>query len=73
MSDDAQPQAWGLWNATLRDWFNPGTSTRPWFATRQEAVRATASARRQWPLGMWVVTPYPVDGPPSSGETQARA
>ena len=24
MSDTAGPQAWGLWNESLKDWFNPG-------------------------------------------------
>jgi hypothetical protein len=66
MADQEQPQAWGLWNATLREWFNPGT-TRPYFQSRNDAERVMPLARRQWALGTWVVAPYPlVDGNPDT-------
>lgn len=68
MSEDGQAQAWGLWNAALKDWFNPGTS-RPWYPTREAAARAIPNARRQWPRGAWVVLPFPAveDAAPGAG------
>lgn len=71
MSDTAGPQAWGLWNERLKDWFNPGTS-RPWFPSREAAERAIPNARRQWPRGSWVVAPFPASEDPTAPGQRPR-
>jgi hypothetical protein len=49
---------WGLWNATLTEWFNPGTS-KPYFPTRAAAERMLPLVLRQYPIGKWEILEYP--------------
>jgi hypothetical protein len=57
---DERKVAWGLWNATLGEWFNPGTS-KPYYPTREAAQRMIPLAMREYPMGKWEVRPYPLE------------
>jgi hypothetical protein len=48
---------WGLWNARIADWFNPGGRV-PHFRTREEAERLIPLAKRQYPFGRWEARRY---------------
>jgi hypothetical protein len=62
MADERKPPVWGLWNDHLDDWFNPGTR-KPFWLTRDEALRAMPKALRQYPMGRWEVREYPLEEP----------
>ena len=59
MAGDRGPQVWGLWNTRMSEWFNPGT-VRPYFPTREAAMRMVPLAMRQYPFGKWEPRPYPL-------------
>ena len=60
MADSGAPAVWGLWNARLGEWFNPGTR-KPYYLTAEEARRTIPKAIRQYPFGTWEVREYPLD------------
>jgi hypothetical protein len=60
VADERRRIAWGLWNAALNEWFNPGTS-KPYFPTRDAAERVLPLAERQYPMGRWQVAEFPLD------------
>ena len=53
------PTVYGLWNAALGEWFNPG-SRRPYFPTREGAMRMIPLALREYSMGKWEVREYPL-------------
>lgn len=57
MADGGQVLGWGLWNAQLTEWFNPGTR-RPFYPTREAAERMVPMARRQYSMGTWELREY---------------
>ncbi len=60
MADERRPPVWGLWNATITEWFNPGTS-KPYFPTRRAAELMLPLVLRQYPIGKWEIREYPLD------------
>lgn len=58
MADGAAP-VWGLFNAGLGEWFNPGTS-KPYFKDKEAAHRMLPRAQRQYPMGKWELREYPL-------------
>jgi hypothetical protein len=67
---------WGLWNAAITEWFNPGTS-KPYFPTREAARRMLPLAQRQYPMGKWEVREYPLEeeefDPEASGAPEGQS
>jgi hypothetical protein len=70
MADEGQPQAWGLWNPVLEEWWNPGTR-KPYFPSREEAHRMIPIAMRQYPIGTWQVRPYSLEEEATESELAA--
>ena len=74
------PTVYGLWNAALGEWFNPG-SRRPYFPTREAAIHMIPLALREYSMGKWEVREYPLylsglddrgrDPPPGGGLSAA--
>lgn len=58
-ADESRPPVWGLWNGTLGEWFNPGTR-KPYFNSREEALRLLPRAQRQYSIGKWELREYPI-------------
>jgi hypothetical protein len=63
------PTVYGLWNDALGEWFNPGTR-KPYFATREDAMRMIPLALRQYSMGKWEVREYPLDLSGLDGSTE---
>jgi len=63
MADEVEypklPTVYGLWNEALDEWFNPGTR-KPYFASRQDAIKLIPLALRQYSMGTWEVREYPL-------------
>jgi hypothetical protein len=63
MADEVEypklPTVYGLWNEALEEWFNPGTR-KPYFASREEAIKLIPLALRQYSMGKWEVREYPL-------------
>lgn len=60
MADEGRPPVWGLWNATITEWFNPGTS-KPYFPTRRAAELMLPLVLRQYPIDKWEIREYPLE------------
>jgi hypothetical protein len=60
LADEGRPPVWGLWNAAITEWFNPGTA-KPYFTSREAAARLLPLALRQYPLGKWEIREYPLE------------
>jgi hypothetical protein len=60
MTEDQYPVVFGLWNESMGEWFNPGTR-KPYFPSREAALRVLPLVLRQYSMGRWVVREYPLD------------
>jgi hypothetical protein len=60
MAEEQFPVVYGLWNESIGEWFNPGTR-KPYFPSREAALRLLPGALRQYSMGRWVVREYPLD------------
>jgi hypothetical protein len=60
MAEEQYPVVFGLWNESIGEWFNPGTR-KPYFPSREAALRLLPLALRQYSMGRWVVREYPLD------------
>jgi hypothetical protein len=60
MADEGLPPVYGLWNESIQEWFNPGTR-RPFYPTREAAIRQIPAAIRQYAMGKWEVKEYPLE------------
>ena len=57
LADGGQVLGWGLWNERLTEWFNPGTR-KPYYPTREAALRVLPLANRQYSMGKWELREY---------------